>query len=127
MKKLFKLLFTRQTCTAGFNISQPHNLTAADPDKDGLTLFDLTLNNDVVLEGLDITEYIVSYFPTEKMAHANKNPFTAPWKYINSIPKKEFVFVRVSSRVNLEEYTIASFSLTAIADFSRINTYDMVF
>jgi len=127
MKKLLKALFSKETCTAGFNISQPNNLTAADPDKDGITLFDLTLNNDAVLEGLPITEYTVAYFPTEKLARGNKHAIPTPWKYHNNIPKRETVFVRVSSTSNPDEYAIASFTLTAEPDVINQNSYDMVF
>jgi len=127
MKKLFKSLFAKKTCIAGFNISQPNNLTAADPDKDGITLFDLTLNNDAVLVGLDITEYTVAYFSSEKRAHTNKHAIETPWKYHNNMPKKETIFVRVTSVANPDEYMIASFTLTTAPDIIPQNIYEMVF
>jgi len=127
MKKLLKSLFSKNTCTATFNISKPKNIIASDPDKDGIALFDLTINNDAVLEGLDITEYTVNYFESEKLAIANKNAFETPWKYYNILPEKETIYVRVTSKNNPAEYVIESFTIIADPITETKNTYDFVF
>lgn len=127
MKKLLQTLFTKEACTAGFGIGKPNNLTAADNDADGIALFDLTLNNDAVLEGLPITEYSVDYFESESFARSYTNPLETPWKYYNITPQEEIVYVRVTSKANASEYAIGSFTITASAEKSEKNRYELIF
>ena len=115
MKKLLQTLFTKEACTPGFGIGKPNNLTAPDHNADGIALFDLTTNNDAVLEGLSITEYKVDYFESESFARSYTNPLETPWKYYNITPKEEIIFVRVTSKSDISQYAIASFTISISA------------
>lgn len=127
MKKLLQTLFAKEACTAGFGIGKPNNLSAADYDADGIALFDLTLNNDAVLEGLSITEYSVDYFESESFARTYTNPLETPWKYYNITPKEEIIYVRVTAKADTSEYAIGSFTISAIAEIAGKNKYELVF
>jgi len=126
MKKLFKNLFQKEACTTTFRIGVPKNLTATDNDNDGFAAFNLYLNNDAVLQGLDITQYTVNYFETEAMAKANIGPFEDAWTYYNMKPYTEIIYVRVSENNNTSAYAIDSFTISTIVE-KKENKYELIF
>src|SRR5690606_32811353 len=60
-------------------LGEPDDLYICDDVATGI--FDLTQNTPVILDGLDITDYIVQFFETETDAEANINPITDPDAY----------------------------------------------
>lgn len=126
MKKLFKNLFHKDACTATFRIGRPKNLTAADANNDGFAVFNLYVNNDVVLLGLDITQYTVSYFESEATAKANIDPLEDAWNYYNMTPHKEVLYVRVTDKVNPSSFATDSFTLTTVSE-KQVNSYELIF
>jgi len=126
MKKLLKNIFQKDSCTATFRIGKPKNLTATDNNNDGFAVYNLYTNNDAVLEGLDITQYTVHYFESEKMAIANTAPLEEAWNYYNIKPHTEILYVRVTDIKNPSAYAVDSFTITAIAD-EEVNKYELLF
>lgn len=126
MKKLFKNLFHKDDCTATFKIGKPKNLTATGTDNDGFAVFNLYDNNDVVLRGLDITQYTVDYFESEETAKANTNPLEDAWNYYNMRPYKEVLYVRVTDKANPTSFSTDSFTI-AIMTEKHVNTYELTF
>ncbi|PHR12298.1 MAG: hypothetical protein COA40_08510 [Aequorivita sp.] len=89
-------------------ITQPIDLFINERDGDGFAIFNLTLNNAVMLAGLDPSEYNVSYFSTE-LDLQNNIPILDPTNYIN-ILNPQTIFVKV---VNIETdcFTETSFQI----------------
>ncbi len=93
------------------NINTPSNLMTDDINADGFAQFDLTVNNESALNGLDPNSYSVDYFESYKMAEQNVLAFEAPNEYYNMDPFTEAVFVRVSKKNDPAVFGIASFKL----------------
>lgn len=126
MKKLLQNLFQKDSCTATFRIGNPKNLTAIDSNYDGFAAFNLYINNDAVLEGLDITQYTVHYFESEEMAIANIAPLEEAWNYYNIKPHTEIIYVRVTDKKNPSAYAVSSFTITTLTD-KEVNKYELLF
>lgn len=126
MKKLFQNLFQKEACTATFRIGSPQDLTSTDNDKDGIAIFNLYNNNDAVLHGLDITQYIVNYFESEESAKSNTAPLEEAWAYYNMKPHTETIYVRVTDKNNPSAYAVDSFTITTKAHMTA-NKYELLF
>ncbi len=81
------------TVTYG-TIPEPSDLIAIDDDGDGIAIFDLTENDVVVLNGVEPTDYIVTYYESENDAVIDLNPITNPMAYQN-ITNPQTIFVRL--------------------------------
>ncbi|CAM3506467.1 T9SS type A sorting domain-containing protein [Aequorivita lipolytica] len=90
-------------------ITQPNNLFINEGDGDGFAIFDLTVNNAVMLAGLNPADYDISYFQTAVDAQNNTNPFTNPEVYAN-IVNPQTIYVRVE-KVNTACFLITSFEI----------------
>ncbi|MFP9113031.1 choice-of-anchor L domain-containing protein [Flavobacterium sp. RHBU_3] len=72
-------------------VSEPQDLTQCDAS--GYDQFDLTVNDAVVLDGVEnASEYQISYYATEADATAGTNPLTSP--YTNTTQFLQTVYVR---------------------------------
>ncbi len=90
-------------------ITQPNNIFINDGDGDGFAIFDLTINEPVMLDGLDPADYNVSYFEDELEAQNNFPPIGDPTSYLN-IENPQIIYVRVEN-VNTECYLVTSFEI----------------
>ena len=90
-------------------ITQPNNLFINEGDGDGFAIFDLTINESVMLDGLDPQDYNVSYFENELDAQNNFPPLSDPTAYLN-IENPQNIYVRVEN-VNTNCHLITSFEI----------------
>ncbi len=77
-------------------ITQPENLFINEGDGDGFAIFDLTVNEAIMLAGLDPQDYNVAYFENEMDAQNNFPPFSTPTAFFN-IENPQTLYVRVEN------------------------------
>ena len=75
----------------------PEPLEVCDDDTDGIALFDLSLANDQILNGLNPLDFEVTYYETFANAELKSNPFNTPLRYTNTSPTSQTIFVRVEN------------------------------
>ena len=103
MKKLLFLLFTGVMAYAQPNIGQPDNLSVCEENFDGFGYFNLTLNNENLLQDLNPAEYTVTYHETQSAAQTGTNPLNTPQQY-HSV--SAVVFARVTEIADFSNYTL---------------------
>ena len=64
----------------------PDTLEVCDDDFDGFGLFDLSLANEQLLNGLDPLEFEVTYYETPENAETATSPIATPFSYTNLNP-----------------------------------------
>ena len=83
-----------------------------DPSADGFALFDLTGKAGEVLNGLDGTQYVVSYYESEANAELASNPIANPGAYTNIEEGGQLVWIRVEDSNTVEGcYKVTSLEL----------------
>ncbi|MBC2846855.1 hypothetical protein H7F21_17260, partial [Winogradskyella flava] len=83
-----------------------------DPSADGFAEFDLTSKAAEVLNGLDATQYMISYYRSEADAEMDNNPIGSPGAYTNTVEDGELVWIRVEDGNTVEGcYKLTSLEL----------------
>ena len=77
--------------------TEPSALEVCDNDTDGFGLFDLSLANEEILNGLDPLDFEVTYYETLDNANAETNPIATPLAYTNVSPFTQDIYVRVEN------------------------------
>ena len=91
-------------------IIDPEPLHVCDDDSDGLAIFDLTVKNNEILNGLDPTQYTIAYFESEMDAETPTGAISSPGNYINSTASNQTIWIRVEN-TNTNCYSITSLEL----------------
>lgn len=81
-------------------IMDPTPLEVCDDNTDGFAQFDLTSKNAEILDGLDATQYTVSYYELQTDADVPMNAIGTPNFYTNTTPFNQTIWVRVDDTVN---------------------------
>ena len=76
---------------------EPSTIEICDDNTDGFGLFDLSLSNEEVLNGLDPSEFTITYYETPENAENAENPIITPFAYTNITPFNQIVWVRVEN------------------------------
>ena len=87
------------------------SLEVCDDDTDGFGLFDLSLSNEEVLNGLDLSDFSITYYETPENAENAENPIITPFAYTNVTPFNQIVWVRVENNATAC-YNTSSIELT---------------
>ena len=82
-----------------------------DDDTDGFALFDLSLSNDEVLNGLDPSEFTITYYESAENAENAENPIVTPFAYTNITAFNQVVWVHVENNTTAC-YNTSSIELT---------------
>ena len=77
--------------------TEPSALEVCDNDTDGFGLFDLSLANQEILNGLDPLDFEISYYETLDNANAETNPIATPLAYTNVSAFTQDIYVRVEN------------------------------
>ena len=89
--------------------TSPASLEICDDNTaDGIGMFDLSLSNDDVLNGLDPSEFTITYYESEENAENADNAILTPFAYTNVTPFNQFIWVRV------ENNTTACYNTTSL-------------
>ena len=88
--------------------TSPSSLEVCDDNTDGIGMFDLSLSNDDILNGLDPSEFTITYYESEENAENADNPILTPFAYTNVTPFNQFLWVRV------ENNTTACYNVTSL-------------
>ncbi len=90
-------------------ITEPENLFIDEGDGDGLAIFNLTVNIDVMLAGLNPADYTISFYTSLADALSNVNSIIDATSYAN-VSNPQTIFVRVEN-VNTSCYVVTSFEI----------------
>ena len=89
--------------------TSPASLEICDDNTaDGIGMFDLSFSNDEVLNGLDPSEFTITYYESEENAENADNAILTPFAYTNVTPFNQFIWVRV------ENNTTACYNTTSL-------------
>lgn len=91
-------------------IEDPSPLELCDNDTDGFVSFDLTVKDSEILDGLDPTEYTLSYYLTQADAEAPSGAIVTPGNYTNGVAGGQTLWVRVED-TNTGCYRITSLDI----------------
>ena len=72
-------------------------MEVCDDNTDGFGLFDLSLSNEEVLDGLDPSEFTITYYENAENAENAENPIITPFAYTNVTPFNQTIWVRVEN------------------------------
>ncbi|MCK7592045.1 hypothetical protein M0G43_15785, partial [Subsaxibacter sp. CAU 1640] len=81
-------------------IEGPTPLEVCDDNTDGFAQFDLTSKNAEILDGLDATQYAVSYYEDQSDAEVPSNAIATPNAYTNTTAFSQTLWVRVDDTGN---------------------------
>jgi gliding motility-associated-like protein len=87
-------------------------LKECDPDNDGITVFNLTLNDSIILGTQVSTEHIIKYFGSKDDADANSNALNATAYTNASNPQR--IYARIHNSANPECYQLTSFLVSTL-------------
>ena len=110
MKKLLLLLLFGTMAYAQPNITAPMDLTSCESNP-GMAVFDLTVNNAVMLQGLTPSQYNVKYYETMSQANYGGADNLNPYNYVSM---NNMVYARVTEIADSSNYTVASFELMVV-------------
>ena len=68
-----------------------------DDTADGITVFDLSLSNEEILNGLDPVDYNITYYETLENTSEQINPIATPTAYTNVSAFEQNIYVRVEN------------------------------
>lgn len=88
------------------------NLKECDPNNDGITVFNLSLNTATILGGQSVTENTVKYFDSQNNANQNVSPVNATAYTNHNNPQR--IYARVHNNINPECYELVSFLISTI-------------
>lgn len=100
--------------------NEPLPIIEADPNNDGVALFNLTENESLVLGNQDPFDYVFSYFETLEDAQINVNPIANPETYENII-NPQTIFSRMDYFITGCEATIFEFLIATEGTLSSEN------
>ncbi|WP_417369016.1 T9SS type A sorting domain-containing protein [Flavobacterium beibuense] len=112
MKKLL-LLLLGGIAYAQPNMGNPNDLSACDTNSDGYTVFDLTLNDVIILNGLNSNDYTVSYYQTSIDADNGLNAIPGPANYTNNVALLQTIYARLTENGDSSNYAVAYFTINA--------------
>lgn len=92
------------------DITMPDDIIGCDEDEDGFAIYDLTAQNDVILNGLDPADYTITFHTLEDDAMTGANAIADPDMYTNTT-NPETIWVRVQ-RVDQDScFSITQFTI----------------
>ncbi len=91
--------------------TESSSLELCDDDTDGFALFDLSLSDDEVLNGLDPSEFTITYYESSENAENAENPIVTPFAYTNITAFNQVVWVHVENNTTAC-YNTSSIELT---------------
>ena len=111
MKKLLLFLLLSTAGYAQLNIPESPDIVVCDTDGDGITTFDLTIQDAALLGGLPPSQFSVAYFETESEANFNANAIFTPENYVNTVAFSQSIYAKVQSITDADEFATTEFKL----------------
>lgn len=88
------------------------NLRECDPNNDGVTVFNLSLNTATILGNQSITQNTIKYFDDKNNADQNVLPVNATSYTNHNNPQR--IYARIHNNINPECYQIVSFMISTL-------------
>ncbi|KGO86937.1 hypothetical protein Q765_08200 [Flavobacterium rivuli WB 3.3-2 = DSM 21788] len=116
MKKLLLFLLFSTAAFAQLEVQPLPEFALCDPNNDGVTMFDLTVNTPIVLGVLPPNEYAVTYHETEQSAQDNTDAIEEPETYTNifSPARTQTIYIRVTQIANPVNYAVTTLPLRVL-------------
>ena len=77
--------------------NNPDPLQVCDDNDDGFALFDLSLSDENILDGLDPLDFNITYYESQENAESGTNPILTPFAYTNVTEDTQEIWVRVEN------------------------------
>jgi uncharacterized repeat protein (TIGR01451 family) len=118
MKNLFIFLFLFATSFsfAQISIGQPDDIIIVESPFDGFASFDLTLNENQTLNGIDPETVNITYYQSQSDALASAFAITNPTAYTNVVSPQS-IWVRVELNTNPDVFDTVSFDISVESTF----------
>jgi hypothetical protein len=91
-------------------IATPEDLIGCDDDEDGFATYDLTAQNEDILNGLDAADFNITFHTTDADAMNDENAFVDPTMYTNT-SDPEVIWVRVEREDQDSCFSITQFNI----------------
>ena len=91
-------------------IATPDDLIGCDDDEDGFATYDLTAQNDAILNGLDAVDFNITFHTTDADAMNDENAIVDPAMYTNT-SDPEVIWVRVEREDQDSCFSITQFNI----------------
>ncbi len=111
MKKLLLALFVSVNLYAQLPVNTPPDNELCDSNNDGFEIFDLTISESYILNGLSPDDYTVTYHETEDDAFFYVNPITSAINYQNINYSNQVIYVRVTDNADDDNFEILYLNL----------------
>ncbi|SDI02904.1 Por secretion system C-terminal sorting domain-containing protein [Winogradskyella thalassocola] len=98
------------SCMPPYLGGEPSDMLVCDDDNTGFNTFDLTTQSAPILNGLDVSDYSISYYETEADAINNLNSISNAFNYTN-ISNPQTVYVRLEN-ITDNSYGTTQFDLS---------------
>ena len=92
------------------DIEMPNDLIGCDDDEDGFAIYDLTSQNDDILNGLNPTEFTITFYTNEADAMNGDNAIVDPTMYTNTVDP-EVIWVRVARATQPDCFSLTQFTI----------------
>ena len=77
--------------------TEPSSLFLCDDNTDGFGIFDLSASSEELLNGLDPSDFTITYYEAEDDAQNGLNAIVTPYNYTNTTAFNQFVWVRIEN------------------------------
>ena len=77
--------------------TEPSSLFLCDENTDGFGIFDLSTSNEELLNGLDPSDFTITYYEAQDDAQNALNAIVTPYNYTNATAFNQFVWVRIEN------------------------------
>jgi gliding motility-associated-like protein len=77
--------------------TEPSSLFLCDENTDGFGIFDLSTSNEELLNGLDPSDFTITYYEAQDDAQNGLNAIVTPYNYTNTTAFNQFVWVRIEN------------------------------
>ncbi len=118
--------FTFSTTCNGTNLNQPQNLSQCIDGQTGLVCFDLNVNNAIILNGNNPSNYTITYHFSQAEAANDFNPLASP--YCVDLGTNITLFARVEDSngqlIQLSPFTISAQNYIVAGSLSPITQCD---
>ncbi len=92
------------------DIEMPDDIIGCDDDEDGFAIYDLTTQNDMILNGLSPADFTITFYTTEDDAMNGENAIADPTMYTNMVDP-ETIWVRVERLNQPNCFSITQFNI----------------
>ena len=77
--------------------TEPSSLSLCDENSDGFGIFDLSTSSEELLNGLDPSDFTITYYEAQDDAENALNAIVTPYNYTNTTAFNQFIWARIEN------------------------------